>query len=99
MVFGISRRGVRCRTDMNNLSLYAALLPVALLASTGGAQNLLTNPGFDAGLAGWSVFGNGFDEATNVPAVVPLSGDRVAKLHRVLTRSSRGKSGQDAQRD
>jgi uncharacterized protein (TIGR03382 family) len=52
---------------------------VAGLSST-AMGNVLANPGFEAGLSGWSAFGNAFAETTNPPAIQPLSGSGVAKL-------------------
>jgi hypothetical protein len=34
--------------------------------------NLLANPGFEAGLAGWTTFGNAYPEASNPPQFVPI---------------------------
>ena len=51
---------------MKTLSLASLLCSAAMFASTGSAQNILTNPGFENGLAGWSTFGgNVFAEMTS----------------------------------
>jgi MYXO-CTERM domain-containing protein len=54
----------------------------ALVASVGSTAmgNVLANPGFESGLAGWTGFGNAFAEAANPPAVVPYAGNGVAKM-------------------
>lgn len=58
----------------------AAVLSAALLASTGAAQNLLTNGDFEAGLSGWTAFGNAAAATASAPEVVPLSGTQTCKL-------------------
>ncbi|MGE3173476.1 MAG: hypothetical protein AB7O97_12700 [Planctomycetota bacterium] len=60
----------------------AALLALAALAPVAAAQNLLTNPGFESGLAGWGSFGpNIYIEANNPPAIVPHSGTNLCKMY------------------
>ena len=59
---------------------YAALLSAVLLAPAGVAQNLLVNGDFEAGLSGWSTFGNASAETANPPAVEPLSGTQLCKM-------------------
>jgi hypothetical protein len=66
---------------MKNLLLPAACVSMLLLAAGPAASaNMLTNPGFEAGLSGWTAFGNAYPETSNPPAVVPLSGTGVAKM-------------------
>lgn len=67
---------------MANFLRRAALVGMFLLATAtaASAQNVLTNPGFESGLAGWIPFGNAYPEAVNPPAIVPLSGNGVAKM-------------------
>ncbi len=60
--------------------LPAALVSAALLAPFGAAQNLLTNPDFEAGLTGWTSFGNAFAESANPPEIDPLSGTGEVKM-------------------
>jgi hypothetical protein len=63
--------------------LVAAAMAAFPLASLVGAQtNLLTNPGFENGLTGWSSFGpNIYAEFTNPPAVAPHSGSYLLKMY------------------
>jgi hypothetical protein len=67
---------------LRNLLLPAAC--VALLfpavASAAVPANVLANPGFEAGLSGWNVFGNAFPEAANPPQFVPASGNGLASM-------------------
>ena len=56
------------------------LLSAALLAPAAAAQNLLSNADFEAGLTGWSSFGNAFAESANPPANVPLSGTQLCSM-------------------
>ncbi len=58
----------------------AFVLAGALLAPASFAQNLLTNPGFESGLAGWSTFGNAFAEPANPPSVDPRTGSQLVKM-------------------
>jgi hypothetical protein len=55
---------------------------LVLVAATSGpaSANVLANPGFESGLAGWITFGNVYPEAANPPAIVPLNGNGVAKM-------------------
>jgi len=63
------------------LLLCAACAGLFFLATDAGASsNLLANPGFESGLAGWIAFGNAYPETSNPPSVVPLSGQGVAKM-------------------
>ena len=57
-------------------------LIAGLLAACGAAhgQNLLTNPGFESGLDGWSTFGNVFAETANPPQFVPFEGDGLVSM-------------------
>jgi len=57
----------------------AAVLVVAGAAAP--AQNLLADPGFESGLANWNSFNNAYGEAANPPAIVPHTGNGVAKLY------------------
>ena len=60
----------------------ASLFCTTLLATVGAAQNLLSNPGFETSLAGWTSFGpNVYAEAANPPAVVPHNGTRICKMY------------------
>lgn len=43
--------------------------------------NLLTNADFEAGLTGWSSFGNAFAAPAAAPEIVPLSGNQVCKMY------------------
>jgi hypothetical protein len=56
---------------------------LGFLASAANA-NILANPGFEGatgyGAAGWITFGNGYTEAAAPPAIVPLSGNGIAKM-------------------
>ena len=48
----------------------ASLFCTTLLATVGAAQNLLSNPGFETSLSGWTSFGpNVYAEVANPPAV------------------------------
>lgn len=57
-------------------------LSVAALAAFQGiaSANLIVNPGFESGLAGWTGFGNAFAEVAAPPVVEPYSGNGVAKM-------------------
>lgn len=44
------------------------------------SANLLVNPSFEAGLAGWNTFGNAFAENANPPQFVPNSGNRLVSM-------------------
>jgi len=61
----------------------ASVSTLAVLASAAHA-NMLVNPGFESGAgygaAGWITFGNGFTEVAAPPAIVPQSGNGVAKM-------------------
>lgn len=61
----------------------AALLCTFTLSAAGAAQNLLTNPGFEAGLTGWGMVNgpNQYAELTNPPATVPHSGNALLKVY------------------
>lgn len=67
--------------------LALAGLFLALISTTGSnasAQNVLANPGFEAGpvgfgAPGWTTFGNGFTEAAD-PCLVPHSGTQLMKM-------------------
>lgn len=67
---------------MTSLLRHVVLAGVFLVAtaSLASAQNVLSNPGFESGLTGWIAFGNVYPEASNPPAIVPLSGNGVAKM-------------------
>lgn len=69
---------MRLVTTLQRLVFTGALIAVA--AAPVFAQNVLTNPGFEAGFTGWTVFGNCFVEGANPPAVVPFAGNNVAKF-------------------
>lgn len=56
------------------------LAATCLAAPAALAQNLLTNPGFESGLSGWTPFGNAFAETANPPAIVPRTGNGIAKM-------------------
>lgn len=59
----------------------AVFLAAGLAALPRAASaNVLANPGFESGLTGWFPFGNAFAEASNPPAIVPHSGNGVAKM-------------------
>ncbi len=62
------------------INRFAIALSTAMLAPIGAAQNLLTNPDFEAGLTGWNVFGNAFAESANPPEIDPLSGTGEVKM-------------------
>jgi hypothetical protein len=51
-----------------------------LAAGPAAATNVLANPGFEAGLAGWSAFGNAFAEVANPPQFVPASGNGLVSM-------------------
>lgn len=61
----------------------ASVSTLAVLVSAAHA-NMLVNPGFESGAgygaAGWITFGNGFTEVAAPPAIVPQSGNGVAKM-------------------
>jgi hypothetical protein len=67
---------------MKKMLLVTALVGAFLMAIGTGAfaQNLLTNPGFEAGLTGWYGFGNQYPEVANPPQFVPLSGNGLASM-------------------
>jgi hypothetical protein len=65
---------------MHKLSSTIAALLLASLAPKLAAQNLLANPSFEGGLAGWGAFGNSFYEPTNLPAIDPRSGTGLLKM-------------------
>lgn len=69
---------MRLVTTLQRLVFSGALLVAAVAPAF--AQNVLTNPGFEAGFTGWTVFGNCFIEGANPPAVVPFAGNNVAKF-------------------
>ncbi len=69
---------MRLVTTLQRLVFTGALVAVAVAPAF--AQNVLTNPGFEAGFTGWSVFGNSFVEPAAPPAVVPYAGNNVAKF-------------------
>ena len=63
---------------------FAALLPALLFLPTAGAQtNLLTNPGFESGLVGWTPYGPNIYSETNNPAggIVPHTGNVLCKMY------------------
>lgn len=68
---------------MKKTHCFASVSTIALLASAANA-NMLVNPGFEGatgyGATGWITFGNGFTEAAAPPAIVPQSGNGVAKM-------------------
>jgi hypothetical protein len=63
----------------------AALISVVLLAcgSVAMAANWLTNPGFESGTDGWTLFNNAFvvTETPGPPAVVACSGSGILKMY------------------
>lgn len=65
---------------MSNRPLLFGALILLLGATAAPAQNLLTNPGFEAGLSGWGSFGNAFGESVNPPQFVPRTGTGLASL-------------------
>ena len=56
------------------------ILLLLLLVAHAPAQNLLLNPGFEAGVSGWSTFGNAYHEASNPPQFQPHSGSGMVSL-------------------
>jgi hypothetical protein len=62
--------------------LRAALAGVLLAATatTASAQNVLVNPGFENGLAGWITFGNVYSETNNGWQFVPYEGDKLVSM-------------------
>jgi hypothetical protein len=69
---------MRLVTSLQRLAFTGALLVAAVAPAF--SQNVLTNPGFEAGFSGWTTFGNSFVEGANPPAVVPYAGNNVAKF-------------------
>jgi hypothetical protein len=65
---------------MRNRNGLAGLCIGGFLAYGALADNLLTNPGFEAGLSGWITFGNVFAEAANPPQFVPNSGNGLMSM-------------------
>lgn len=67
---------------MSHVSRAALILGAVILAlgSPASGQNLLTNPGFESGLAGWVAFGNAFGEAANPPQFEPNSGNGLVSM-------------------
>lgn len=69
-----------------NFTPCVTLLSAVALASVGAAQNLLTNPGFEMGLAPWNAFGNGGPpnnvtaEMANPPEITPRTGTTLCKM-------------------
>jgi MYXO-CTERM domain-containing protein len=57
------------------ISAVCGLVIASGLASQALASNVLVNPGFEAGLSGWTPFGNVFADGST-----PLSGTGVAKM-------------------
>ncbi|MEC7582899.1 MAG: hypothetical protein VYE77_01160 [Planctomycetota bacterium] len=66
-----------------NIHSLAALLPALLFLPAAGAQNLLTNPGFESGLVGWTPYGPNIYAETNNPAggIVPHTGTVLCKMY------------------
>lgn len=63
--------------------LFAIALAGVLLTAVGSganAQNLLANPGFEGGLAGWGAFANAYGESANPPQFVPRTGTGLASM-------------------
>lgn len=60
---------------MRSNVLFASGFAILALAGAAQASNVLANPGFESGLAGWNTFGNVFADAST-----PRSGDGVAKM-------------------
>lgn len=61
----------------------AGMLSLTLLLVSGPAlssTNLLTNPGFESGLTGWTKFGNGAAETSNPPQFVPFEGNSLYSM-------------------
>ncbi len=56
------------------------LLFLAASSTSAQAQNVLTNPGFEAGFSSWTAFGNSYIEASNPPCIVPYAGNNVNKM-------------------
>ncbi len=57
------------------LAVSLCALAAVAVAAPANAQNMLTNPGFESGLSGWTGFGNQFAES-----ITPRSGSGVAKM-------------------
>lgn len=57
------------------LAVSLCALAVVAVAAPAHAQNMLTNPGFESGLSGWTGFGNQFAEP-----ITPRTGNGVAKM-------------------
>lgn len=55
--------------------MFRILIVFAVLATIAPSQNLLTNPGFESGLSGWSTFGNCFSQIAAPPQFVPHTGN------------------------
>lgn len=63
--------------NWQRISCVAVLL--VAMAMPAYAQNLLTNPGFEDGLNGWTTFGNAYGETTG-PDFVPYEGDGLCSM-------------------
>lgn len=63
---------------MQRVTLASFLLACGASAALG--QNLLTNPGFEDGLNGWSVFGNAYAETNNPPQFEAYEGQGLVSM-------------------
>ncbi|MFQ5412801.1 MAG: PEP-CTERM sorting domain-containing protein [Phycisphaerae bacterium] len=61
------------------------LCAVLAMPRTATAQNLLANPSFENGLAGWTTFGNVFAEVANPPQFVPHTGNGLVSMFGTFT--------------
>jgi hypothetical protein len=61
-------------------ALLIACVGVFALATAAAAANVLVNPGFENGLAGWGVFGNAYAEVANPPHFVPYAGNGLVSM-------------------
>jgi len=53
---------------------------LAVFVATSAWANMLVNPGFEEGLAGWGYFGNVYVEANNPPRFVPYEGNYLISM-------------------
>lgn len=66
---------------LRNRTLIVALVGVVLMtAGSALAQNVLVNPSFESGMAGWTPFNNAYYEGANPPQFTPRTGNGMVSM-------------------
>jgi hypothetical protein len=83
--FWIAPRGFRVfqTTGGLRMNLWQRVALVAVLAvsvATAASANMLANPGFESGLAGWIPFGNVYWQTSSPPQFVPYEGNGLVSM-------------------